>query len=135
MTEKKLPHWDLSPLCASLDSPEFQKAWTDLEARVQALGPLLDKHKIGPRPMRDSDAAAFEEITTAINGLPEAFLPARAFVSGQVDTDSTNQAAQAKLSELQRMFLLYERLRPRLTAWLARLDPAKIGAGPCKLST
>jgi len=133
MNEKKLPHWDLSPLFASLDAPQFGAAWTDLQARLQALGPLLDKHEVGPRPMRDSDTAAFKEITTAINGLLDAFLPVRAFVSGQVDTDSTNQAAQAKLSELQRMFLAYERLRPRLTAWLARLDPAKMGAGPYKL--
>ncbi|QAA75771.1 MAG: Oligoendopeptidase F [Candidatus Bipolaricaulis sibiricus] len=133
MTEKKLPHWDLSPLFASLDDPAFTAAWTDLQARLQALEPLFNKHEVGPRPMRDSDRAAFDEITTAINGLLDAFLPVRAFVSGQVDTDSTNQAAQARLSELQRMFLLYERLRPRLTAWLARLDPERINAGPYKL--
>lgn len=133
MTEKKLPHWDLSPLFPSLDSPEFQTAWTDLEQRLQALGPLLDKHAVGPRPMRPTDAAAFQEITTTINGMLEAFTPIRAFVSGHVDTDSTNQLAQAKLSELQRMLLSYERLRPRLTAWMARLDPKKVEAGPYTL--
>lgn len=133
MTEKKLPHWDLSPLFPSLDSPKFQAAWADLERRLGALGPLLDKHEVGPRPMRPSDREAFGEITAAINEALEAFTPIRAYVSGLVDTDSTNQAAQAKLSELQKMFLGYERLRPRLTAWLARLDPEKVGAGPYKL--
>ncbi|MBP7726719.1 MAG: M3 family oligoendopeptidase [Candidatus Bipolaricaulis sp.] len=130
---KKLPRWDLSPLFPSLDSREFQAAWNDVEARLHALEPLFDRHEVGPRPMRDGDRAAFQEITAAINGMMEAFLPVRAFVSAHVDTDSTNQAAQAKLSELQKMFLAYERLRPRLTAWLARLDPEAIGAGPYKL--
>jgi len=133
MTEKKLPHWDLTPLFPSLDSPKFQAAWKDLEGRLQALQPLLDRHEVGPRPMKETDVAAFREITVAINATLEAFTPIRAFVSGHVDTDSTNQAAQAKLSELQKMFLGYERLRPRLTAWLARLDPERIGAGPYKL--
>jgi pepF/M3 family oligoendopeptidase len=133
MTETKLPRWDLTPLFPSLDSPKFQAAWKDLEGRLQALQPLLDRHEVGPRPMREADVAAFREIAAAINALMEAFTPIRAFVSGHVDTDSTNQAAQAKLSELQKMFLGYERLRPRLTAWLARLDPAAVGAGPYKL--
>ncbi len=133
MTEKKLPHWDLTPLFPSLDSPKFQTAWKDLEGRLQALQPLLDRHEVGPRPMRETDVAAFREIAAAINAMLEAFTPIRAFVSGHVDTDSTNQQAQGKLSELQKMFLGYERLRPRLTAWLARLDPEKIGAGPYKL--
>lgn len=130
---KKLPRWDLSPLFPSLDSREFQAAWNDVKARLHALEPLFDRHEVGPRPMRDGDRAAFQEITAAINGMMEAFLPVRAFVSAHVDTDSTNQAAQAKLSELQKMFLAYERLRPRLTAWLARLDPEVVGAGPYKL--
>lgn len=133
MTEKKLPHWDLAPLFPSLDCPKFQAAWKDLEGRLQALEPLLDRHEVGPRPMKETDVAAFREITAAINAMLEAFTPIRAFVSGHVDTDSTNQAAQAKLSELQKMFLGYERLRPRLTAWMARLDPERVGAGPYKL--
>jgi oligoendopeptidase F len=130
MTDKKLPHWDLSPLFPSLDSPEFQAAWTDLKRRLESLEPLLDRHEVGPRPARPSDRDAFKEITDAINGILEASVPIRAFVSGHVDTDSTNQAAQAKLSELQRMFLLFERLRPRLTLWPARLAPDKVAAGP-----
>jgi len=133
MTEKKLPHWNLSPLFPSLDSEDFQAAWKELETRFQALEPLMHKHEIGPRPMREHDAAAFREITTALNEVLEAFLPVRAFVSAQVDTDSTNQAAQARLSELQRLFLTLERLRPRLTAWYARLDPAAVDAGPYTL--
>lgn len=133
MTEKKLPRWDLSPLFPSLESPEFEKAWKDLESRLQSLEPLFNRHEVGPRPMRPSDREAFHEVVEAINGALEAAVPIRAFVSGHVDTDSTNQLAQGKLSELQKMFLLFERLRPRLTMWLARLDPEKVDAGPYTL--
>ncbi len=133
MTEKKLPRWDLSPLFPSLESPEFARAWADLQSRLQALEPLFNRHEVGPRPPRPSDREAFHEVVEAINGTLEAAVPIRAFVSGHVDTDSTNQLAQAKLSELQKMFLLYERLRPRLTLWLARLDPDKVDAGPYAL--
>lgn len=133
MNDNKLPRWDLSPLFPSLDSQELRAAWEDLEARIQALEPLLKRHEVGPRPMRDGDQVAFEEVTGAMNDMLDAFLPVRAFVSGQVDTDSTNQAAQARLSELEQMFLSVERLRPRLTAWYARLDPGEVNAGPYKL--
>ncbi|MCX7750864.1 MAG: M3 family oligoendopeptidase [Candidatus Bipolaricaulota bacterium] len=130
---QKLPRWDLTPLFPGLDSPEFAKAWTDLQNRLQALEPLFAKHEVGPRPMRPSDRQAFHEVVGAINGMLEAAVPIRAFVSGHVDTDSTNALAQAKLSELQRMFLLYERLRPRFTLWLSRLDPEEVDAGPYAL--
>ncbi|MFO8034282.1 MAG: M3 family oligoendopeptidase [Candidatus Bipolaricaulota bacterium] len=133
MNNQKLPRWDLTPLFPSLDSREFQAAWEDLKSRIQELEPLLEKHEVGPRPMRESDRAAFQKITGAMNEVLEAYLPIRAYVSGQVDTDSTNEAAQARLSELQRLFLSVERLRPRLTAWQAQLDPEAVDAGPYRL--
>ncbi len=133
MVQDKLPRWDLSPLFPSLESPEFERAWSELQAKLAALPALLDKHEVGPRPMREGDAQAFQEVTAAINALLEAFTPIRAYVSAQVDTDATNSQAQAKLSELQKMFLAFERLRPRLTGWFARLDPDQVGAGPYRL--
>ncbi len=133
MTEHTLPHWDLTPLFPSLDSPEFRAAWEDLAARIENLEALLDRHEVGPRPMRGSDAVAFREVSTAQNEMLEAFLPIRAFVAAQVHTDSTNQAAQAQLSELRLMLLRYERQRPRLTTWYACLDPDELDADPYRL--
>jgi len=133
MNDQKLPRWDLSPLFPSLDSQEFQTAWADLKSRIQELESLLEEHEIGPRPMREGDRTAFHKIVGAMNELFDGFLPVRAYVAGQVDTDSTNEAAQARLSELQQLFLSVERLRPRLTAWQARLDPEAVDAGPYKL--
>jgi pepF/M3 family oligoendopeptidase len=133
MTETKLPHWDLTPLFPSLDSGKFQAAWTDLEGRVEGLEPLFNKHEVGPRPMRGSDRAAFAEITTALNEMFNRLLPVEGFVECHVDMDSTDQAAQARSSELEEVVLGVESLWPRLFAWLARLDPEKVGAGPYKI--
>ncbi len=133
MTNNTLPHWDLSPLFPDLESQEFRAAWEDLASRLRDFKLLLDRHEVGPRPMRDSDTAAFRTITTALNEMLEAFLPIRAFVTAQVHTDSTHQSAQAKLSELRRVFLDYERLRPRLTSWYASLDPEALDAEPYRL--
>ncbi|MGQ9700801.1 MAG: M3 family oligoendopeptidase [Candidatus Bipolaricaulaceae bacterium] len=133
MLDGNLPRWDWQEVFPGLDSPEFAQAWQDLTAKLATIQALFERHRIGPRERDPQDRLAFQEVTQAANEFLQAFTPVRAFLQGLVDTDSTNSAAQAKLSELQRLFLGFERLRPRLTAWLARLDPEEVGAGPYRL--
>lgn len=128
-----LPHWDWSEIFSGLESPEFARAWEDLEAKIARVQDLFEEHKIGPRPMSPNDREAFPVVVHAVNTLFEALTPIRAFLQGLVDTESTNQKAQAKLSQLQGLFLRFERLRPRFVGWLARLEPEEVGAGPYRL--
>ena len=133
MNARSLPRWDWSEVFPGLESPEFARAWQDLEAKLARVQELLGRHEVGNRPPRPEDRAAFPEVIGAANDFLQAFTPVRAFLQGLVDTESTNSQAQAKLSELQKLYLGFERLRPRFVAWLSQLDPEEVGAGPYRL--
>lgn len=133
MPNGNLPRWDWQEVFPGLDSPEFAQAWQDLTSKLATIQALFERHRVFAREGSPQDREAFQEVIKAVNEFLQAFTPVRAFLQGLVDTDSTNSTAQAKLSALQKLFLGFERLRPRLTAWLARLDPEEVGAGPYRL--
>ncbi len=125
----ELPRWDLEPLFPSLDSKEFNDAWSGLSQRLDCLEALFVKHQVGQRAFQESDKAAFNEIVSAINQFYEAWTPISAFIYAHVTTDSANTLAQAKLSEMDQLQLRYQKLKPRLTPWLAGLDTDRVQAG------
>ncbi|HEU4740679.1 MAG TPA: M3 family oligoendopeptidase [Meiothermus sp.] len=129
----ELPRWDLSPLFSGLDAPDFQAAWDHLQNRIRSLETLMSHHEVGKRVARPSDKAAFQEIIAALNGIYEAQTPLSAYLYALTSTDATDEAAQAKLSEYEGLLLQMQRLRPRLTAWLATLEPALVEAGEYKI--
>ncbi len=133
MSTKVLPRWDWNEVFPGLETPEFENAWQDLEKKLAKVQELCERHKIGNRAPTPEDRVAFPEVIGSVNEFLRAYTPVRAFLQGLVDTESTNSRAQAKLSELQKLFLGFERLRPRFVAWLARLDPDEVGAGPYRL--
>ncbi|MFN3346464.1 MAG: M3 family oligoendopeptidase [Candidatus Bipolaricaulaceae bacterium] len=133
MSTKVLPRWDWSEVFPGLETPEFENAWQDLEKKLGKVHELCERYRLGNRPPAPEDRTAFPEVISAANEFLRAFTPVRAFLQGLVDTESTNSKAQAKLSELHTLYLGFERLRPRFVAWLARLDPEEVGAGPYRL--
>ncbi|ADH64496.1 oligoendopeptidase, pepF/M3 family [Allomeiothermus silvanus DSM 9946] len=129
----ELPEWDLSPLFSGLDTPDFQAAWDDLQHGIRALETLMHRHEVGQRPARSSDETAFQEIIAALNGIYEAQTPIGAYLYALTSTNATLEAAQVKLSEYEGLLLQLERLRPRLTVWLAALEPEMVEAGEYKI--
>ncbi len=111
--------WDLSPLFPSLESPEFQKAWEGLRERIGRL-----------RGQLEADAPLAEVLST-LDALYEEALPLQAYLYARFSADTTDEAALAKLSELEVLFLDFRRLRPRLVRYLALQDPEE--AGPYRL--
>jgi len=111
--------WDLTPLFPGLESPEFQKAWEGLKGEIVRLKGLLE------------ESALLEEVLTSLDTLSEKATPLRAYLYARYSADTRDEAALAKLSELQVLFLDFQRLRPRLTRYLALKDPEE--AGPYRL--
>ncbi|WP_117237628.1 M3 family oligoendopeptidase [Thermus sediminis] len=111
--------WDLTPLFPSLESPEFQRAWEGLRARIDGLKDLLERE------------APLSEVLSALDILLEEALPLHAYLYARFSADTGDEAALAKLSELEVLFLDYQRLRPRLTRYLALKEPEE--AGPYRL--
>lgn len=111
--------WDLTPLFPDLESPEFQKAWEGLKGEIVRLKGLLE------------ESALLEEVLTSLDTLSEKATPLRAYLYARYSADTQDEAALAKLSELEILFLDFQRLRPRLTRYLALQDPEE--AGPYRL--
>jgi pepF/M3 family oligoendopeptidase len=111
--------WDLTPLFPGLESPEFQRAWEGLKGRIGGLKELLERE------------APLPEVLSALDALLEEATPLRAYLYARFTADTQDEAASAKLSELEILFLDFQRLKPRLTRYLALKDPEE--AGPYRL--
>lgn len=122
----RLPHWDMTSLFPSLESPEFEIAHAKIVARTEDLQVLFDALTVGggnpPRSMDASVVTAFEQATSAFNTLLEEIQTVRAYVSAFVTTDSRNTSAQAKASEIQREGIPLSLLSTRYTAWIGAMD-------------
>ena len=81
--------WDLTPLFPSLESPEFQRAWDGLRERIGRLKGLLE-----------ADAPLAEALST-LDGLYEEALPLHAYLYARFSANTADEAALAKLSELE----------------------------------
>ncbi|MGC8876662.1 M3 family oligoendopeptidase [Thermus sp.] len=111
--------WDLTPLFPGLESLEFQRAWEGLKGRIAGLKGLLERE------------APLPEVLAALDAFLEEATPLRAYLYARYSADTQDEAALAKLSELEVLFLDFQRLRPRLTRYLALKDPEE--AGPYRL--
>src|SRR5215217_5245079 len=107
----------------SLTSSEFVDAFADAVRQLDALGDLFDRHRVGD-PGLDSASlsaetvATVEEIINRLNTLIERGMTLGAYVSAFVATDSRNDVAQAKLSELEQQAVRLGQLQTRFVAWL-----------------
>lgn len=117
------PDWDMSVVFPSLDSSEFKAAFEGLFAHSQSLADAFDRLGVGASATPPS-AGSVAEALVAWNAFEEAFQPVRAFVYAFVTTDSTNDAAQAKLSEMEPLFALSSKLWTRLNAFAGALGAA-----------
>ncbi len=120
-----LPHWDVSGVFPSLESGEFAAAFARLADEISDLAGLLDARGIssegGPPPAGDV-AALFDEVLTGLNAVLDSAWTMAAYISAFVTTDSRDQIAQARDSELRQHFALLTKIETRLTAWIGVLD-------------
>jgi pepF/M3 family oligoendopeptidase len=125
VTTPALPHWDLSPFFPGLDSPEFEAAMHQLAQHTDELTTLFDQHGVGKRdaqPLDDATVKAFETVLERLNALLTEQHVLHAYIYCFVTTDSRDNLAQAKFSELQREMVRVTQLRVRFTAWVSSLD-------------
>lgn len=129
LAQTALPHWDMTPVFPSLESPEFVAAFERLAADVQELRRRFDDAGIGERASReviDQDVALADEILPAVNSVLEQMRTVRAYVHAFVSTQAQNDLAQARNSELQLLGVTVDKLDKRLAAWLGALDAEEL---------
>ncbi|MCC6314585.1 MAG: M3 family oligoendopeptidase [Thermomicrobiales bacterium] len=120
-----MPRWDLAVLYPALESPEFAAGFADVVDRIAALGDLFDAEGVGagpPQPLDEALVARFDRIVVALNATLEAVAVMTAYLSGLVTTDSRDETAQARFSELHERGVSLTKLMVRWDAWVGRLD-------------
>ena len=123
-TSRALPQWDMSVYFPDLSSAEFEaavhsatKSIEYLERRFEELG--VEK-KSGPTS--EADVAAFEELLPLRNHLADDLRLIDAYISGFTTTDSRNELAQERASELDSQLSRNRKLGKRFIAWLGSLQ-------------
>jgi pepF/M3 family oligoendopeptidase len=124
-TTQTLPHWDMTPVYPGLDSPEFAQDFATIVQDIQHLATLFDKYQIQEKQGQAVDSEivqTFETIIVRLNAILEHTKTLSVYISCFVSTNSHDDLAQAKTSELQRSLVILSQLSTRLTAWLGSLD-------------
>ena len=121
----ELPSWDLSALFPSLDSPEFAAGFDRLLDEIRALADLFDDLGIkaaSPAGPSATPVAEFEKALRALNDVEQRLESMQSYLYGCVSTDSRNELAQARFSQLQERGVTLSKLQTRFTAWVGTLS-------------
>lgn len=120
-----LPRWDLSAVFPGLESPEFAEGFESAVRAIDELVATFDRHDVArrdPAPLDEVTVTAFEEVVGQYNAVLEETRTLRAYIEGFVSTDSRNETAQARASELRQKTMLLSLLETRFAAWIGSLD-------------
>jgi pepF/M3 family oligoendopeptidase len=122
---QSLPHWDLTTVFPSLESTEFARAFQDFHTQIEALEHTFDAQGVQAQhevALDDQTIQGFEAIVAQYSTLLERAQVLGTYVRCLVSTNSYDNQAQAKLSELQQKSLRLSVLGKRLASWLGSLD-------------
>ncbi len=120
-----LPHWNMQTVYPDLESASFTADHQALQQAIDDLVTLFDAYQINRVEAGQVDEAtimAFETITAQMNDTLTAVNTIRTYLYSFLSTDSRNQIAQARFSELQPYFSKLDLLGTRLTAWIGSMD-------------
>jgi pepF/M3 family oligoendopeptidase len=121
-TSSDLPHWDLTNIYPSIDSPEFKTSRSEVEAEIEAMDKFLETKQIrrGGASVDSSGQLAdiVEEYLTRMNVVLNTFETQMAYLYGFVTTDSYNTKAKKVLSELEMLSVDLERQSVMFEGWL-----------------
>jgi oligoendopeptidase F len=107
------------------DSPEFDAEFRGVIADIADLVALFDAHgvdKTSPRDLDDKVVQSFETVLARFNAVLERVRTMGAYIYAFVSTDSRDNLAQAKRSELEQHTVRLSQLDTRFTAWIGSLD-------------
>src|SRR5579883_715262 len=99
-----LPHWDMTVIYPGLESPEFAAGFRAVADEIAELAALFDRLGVArraPAPLDDETVRAVETVFARYNAVLEQAETLGAYIRSFVSTNSRDDQAQARLSELQ----------------------------------
>ena len=120
-----LPQWDTTVLYPGLASPEFAQDFARIIQDINDLVHLFDTHHVmkqAPTSLNDEKIKAFETVVDRYNAILEATRILSAYITCFVTTNTSDNLAQARMSELQQAAVILSQLETRFVAWIGSLD-------------
>lgn len=124
-TTPSLPHWNMSTIYPSLESPEFAQAFEQCVQKIAQLSQLFDEHNIHMQDAVTIDDTLVQTLETVIqqyNAVLDLSQTVFTYIRCFVDTNSHDNLAQARMSELEKHIVLLAQLEMRFIAWVGSLD-------------
>jgi oligoendopeptidase F len=124
-TAAALPHWDMTVVFPSLESAEFDEAFKIFADDVANLGAVFEEHGIGRHEPAPIDAVTIQTFDVLVDRFNSVLAQARtlgAYITAFVATDSRDDLAEAKRSEMQQPLVRLAQLDTRFSAWIGSLD-------------
>ena len=115
-----LPCWDMEIVFPSLQSTEFHSAFGEIERGIESLEESFHKHGIDKGS--HSGIEVFDDLVHSFNHLSEKVRTVNAYVYAFVTTDSRDEFAAAKRSEIDTLMVRIRKLTKRFNAWVGGLD-------------
>jgi oligoendopeptidase F len=121
-----LPHWDMTVVYPGLDSPEFAQGLSQVLQHIDELASFFTEKQVQALPaaplLDDACVRDFEQVVARYNAMSDEVRTISVYISSFVNTNSQDNLAQAKYSELQRGLTLLAQQSTRFTAWIGSLD-------------
>jgi pepF/M3 family oligoendopeptidase len=115
----------MSVIYPGLESPEFVQAFDECTQKIAQLSQLFDEQHIQMETaltINDALVQTFEIVIQRYNEVHEQIRTVVVYISCFVNTNSHDNLAQAKMSEMQQRLVLLSQLGTRFTAWIGSLD-------------
>jgi oligoendopeptidase F len=117
-----LPRWDMQVIFPSLDSPEYLRAFEEFKERLAKLEAFFDRNGIDKGAPATAAASVFDEVVPMVNELMERGRTLNAYIGAFVTTNSRDDLAQARGSEMDQELARTRKLNKRLTGWIGSQD-------------
>ena len=124
-TTQPLPRWDMSVVYPDLSSSEFAQGFTQTVQDIADLAHLFDTYHVRQQSalvLNEEVVQAFETVITRYNEVLDRVRTLAVYISCFVNTNSHDDVAQARMSELQGYQVQLSQLSTRFTAWLGSMD-------------
>jgi pepF/M3 family oligoendopeptidase len=124
-TVSTLPHWDMTGVYPSLDSPQVEEAILGVVTSLEGLKDLFDRLDVRGKeavPIDERTLAAFEEALGQLNEVLTERVTVASYIAAHTATDSRDNLAQALWSRMQGNGVLLSKLYTRFTAWIGSFD-------------
>jgi pepF/M3 family oligoendopeptidase len=121
--EKPLPKWNTTAFYPDLESDAFKRDFAGVFTRLDELEALFERHDIQKLEVAPQNAqVAFDEIAPKYNAHFEHLKLVGSYIQLFITTNARDNAAQAKMSELQAAYVRGGKLGTRFEAWIGSLN-------------